>query len=567
MKRIIISEKDLTSNVEVISSYDVAYVPGFTSVETAATTHYHKPTLFTNKFEFQKAIGYSPAVFATDQHYPVAGTGVKGFSDIAIPEDNVMFRAGATDSGYRIALYLLSLGLPVYYEVMNNTLDEVTVANMYEGLENRFINDTDNSFDTPGDYAIKFITSGGYPVFEYGIKDTSTSELSEDTISLTSSNWNSDTNTITCTTKFVPDDDVTNIKIIYGKTEGDTNIASSFTITVDKNKKTIKAELKSGLTLSTVIGSDTFDASKASVKYAYYGTTPGTEGNVDVTMTLMAGMLNLAHSRGDAIALIDHTNKPERALTTSDETSVISVMRKKCVNDDSLEYGAMFTPWYECSSDKITDNSVDAFVPGSVAYLSALAVQLRDYSPWLAVSGVTRGRVPNLVKLHTTDILTNNIADSYQTIPGESAESLNIIQMSINPITYIRNVGYCIWGDRTLRNNSDGTTALSFLHIRSAVSDVKKLIYETSQKMLFEQNTSITWLNFKSAITPLLDRMVSNYVLEDYSIVRYMVDPESGNPVPAYKVLGVIKIRPINSIEVFDLTVQLENTAVTMAEM
>ena len=115
MKRIIISEKDLTSNVEVISSYDVAYVPGFTSVETAATTYYHKPTLFTNKFEFQKAIGYSPAVFATDQQYPAAGEGVKGFSDIAIPEDNVMFRAGATDSGYRIALYLLSLGLPVYY--------------------------------------------------------------------------------------------------------------------------------------------------------------------------------------------------------------------------------------------------------------------------------------------------------------------------------------------------------------------------------------------------------------------------------------------------------------------
>ena len=567
MKRIIISEKDLTSNVEVISSYDVAYVPGFTSVETVASTYYHKPTLFTNKFEFQKAIGYSPAVFATDQNYPVAGEGVKGFPDVAIPEDNVMFRAGATDSGYRIALYLLSLGLPVYYEVMNSTLDEVTVANMYEGLENRFVDDTDNSFDTPGDYAIKFITSGGYPVFEYGIKDTSNSELTEDVVSLKASNWNSNTNTITCTTRFVPEDDVTTVDIVYVKNEGDTNITDSFTVSVDKNNKTIKAELKDNVTLSEVIGSNTFDTSKASVVYSYYGTTPGTEGTVDVTMTLMAGMLNLAHSRGDAIALIDHTNKPERALTTSDETSVISVMRKKCVNDDSLEYGAMFTPWYECSSDKIADNSVDAFVPGSVAYLSALAVQLRDYSPWLAVSGVTRGRVPNLVKLHTNDIVTNNIADSYQTIPGESAESLNIIQMSINPITYIRNVGYCIWGDRTLRNNSDGTTALSFLHIRSAVSDVKKLIYETSQKMLFEQNTSITWLNFKSSITPLLDRMVSNYVIEDYSIVRYMVDPESGNPVPAYKVLGVIKIRPINSIEVFDLTVQLENTAITTAEM
>lgn len=564
MKRIIVTERDLTSNVEVLSSYDVAYVPGFTSSELGLQ-YYHKPTLFTNKYEFQKAVGYSPARFTETQMYPEANkeTSTVGFSSEAIPEDKIMFNANASDIGYRIALYLLSLGLPVYYEVMNKDLTEVNVATMYAGLTERFSASTDVSFDTPGDYVVKFLTTGGYPVFEYGTaKEQSTTHVGP--IQLTEDNWNASEHTITFTykigsTAITPKDTDSITLNINGTPDAGTLFEVSI-IDGTTMKFTQKPKGEHGDEY------DDFDITKATVEFDYIG-KPGEEGKVDVSMTIMAGMLNVAQTRGDAIALIDHTNNPGRKLTVSDESSVISVCRSQCVNDDSLDYGAMFTPWYECESDKISNDSIDSFVPGSVAYLSALAVQLRDYTPWLAVSGVTRGKVPNLSSLHTVDVLTNNIADSYQTIPGESAESLNIVQMSINPITYIRGVGWCIWGNRTLRNNSDGTTALSFLNIRSAVSDVKKLIYETSQKLLFEQNTDVTWVNFKDSITPLLERMVSNYILQDYSIVRYLIDPESGNTVPAYKVLGVVKIQPINSIEVFDLTVQLENTSVSSATM
>lgn len=553
MKRIIITERDLTSNVEVLSSYDVAYVPGFTD-QASAQTYYHKPTLFTNKFEFQKAMGYAPAVFQEDQKYPVADKKTKkeGFSKSAIPSSGVMFEAGDSDLGYRIALYLLSLGLPVYYEVMNSNNSEISVENMYKGLAFRFIEDSDSSFDTPGDYAVKFLTTGGYPVFEYGSASEPVITTTED-LPLTASNWSAETHTITFTTEQTPDE----ASGVVIKNKG-TDITNKFEVTFDINGKTITA------TQQTEPGGSytEYTITDLTISYSYAGSPTG-----DVAMSIMSGMLNLAHSRGDVIALIDHTNNPERKLTVSDTDSVISVMRSQCVNVENLDYGAMFTPWYECSSDRIVENSKSNFVPGSVGYLSSLAVQLRDYSPWLAVSGVTRGKVPNLTKTHTQDLLTNNIADSYQTIPGESAESLNLVQMSINPITYVRNVGYCIWGNRTLRNNSDGTTALSFLNIRSAVTDVKKAIYESSQNMLFEQNTDVTWIKFKDKITPLLDRMVSNFVLQTYSIIRYTVDPESGNPVPAYKVLGVIKIQPINSIEVFDLTVQLENASIATSEL
>ena len=117
-----------------------------------------------------------------------------------------------------------------------------------------------------------------------------------------------------------------------------------------------------------------------------------------------------------------------------------------------------------------------------------------------------------------------------------------------------------------MKFNKLGTKASSFLNVRNVVSDIKKRLYETSQQLLFEQNTDILWLNFKGLVTPLLDNMVSNYILSDYKLTKYNIDPESGDPVPAYMVLANLKIMPINSVEVFDLTIQLENNEISVAE-
>ena len=367
-----------------------------------------------------------------------------------------MFASGDADPGYRYALSLLSMGMPVYYEQMNSSTEDITIESMYSGLVARFggvpVGEEDysdeTSFDSMGDYAVKFITSGGYPVFEYTKAD------------------------------------------------------------------------------------------------------------------LAEAMMTMASKRKDSIALIDHTDNPDRPLTTHDETSVVNSIRANAYDTSIETFGAMFTPWFECEDPIVTYDRTNTtaklnnMMPGSFAYLSALANQIQSYNPWLAVSGVTRGRVPYCAKLHTTKPLTNNIADSYQVLPGDNVSGVKI---SINPITYIRNYGYCIWGNRTLKNNSDGTQASSFLNIRSVVCDIKKRLYEASQRLLFEQNTDILWLNFRSIITPLLDTMQADYILSDYTITRLYTDPKTGKAVPAYEVMAVIRIQPINSVEVFELTVMLEN--------
>ena len=131
MQRIIINENDLTSNVEIMSSFDVAYVPGFMyGNDDALEKYYRKPTLFTNKYDFVAKIGNTVPTFSSTQYYPKFTvpnlenniTGSDGFVSKAIPDSEVMFVENDADLGYRIALYLLNLGIPVYYEVMNNTI-------------------------------------------------------------------------------------------------------------------------------------------------------------------------------------------------------------------------------------------------------------------------------------------------------------------------------------------------------------------------------------------------------------------------------------------------------------
>lgn len=549
-------ETGFYTNVEITEGWQpvegvIYYEAQFTAVGDTGTITMHylgEQTSYEGKFIFTSStvpsdngwmIKYGNQFIYTDDTYidfQTSGSALSVVKEYYIntSQNALMFQgptsttAGDPDPGYRYALYLLSLGIPVYYEQMNSAFEpvdmndpsnasaspveqdwfievegeyirtddttvsagttyykgaDISVESMYKGLEARFngyvegssTTSSDYSFDSMGDYAVKYISSGGYPTFEYG-------PLAE------------------------PD--------------------STGTV---------------------------------------YGTSP-----------LAEQMIRLAAAREDAVALIDHTNNPNRTIYASDTYSVITRVRDEFSNitTEIGSYGTMFTPWYTCTHAAITGGTTNNYgineninqMPGSLAFLSALAQQLKNYNPWLAVSGVSRGPVPFCGSLHTNFTLTNNVADSYQIIPGD-VENLGSASISINPITYIRNYGYCIWGNRTLRNNSNGTKATSFLNIRDTVSDIKKRLYEASQSLLFEQNTDVLWLNFKNLVTPLLETMVSNYILSDYSIVKYNIDPETGQAVPSYKVLSAIRIVPINSVEVFELQVQLENNEVTVAEV
>lgn len=267
-------------------------------------------------------------------------------------------------------------------------------------------------------------------------------------------------------------------------------------------------------------------------------------------------MVNLCASRGDCVALIDHTNNAARPLTGVN--SVFGVLNAKghfAATADKDTYAAMFTPWANYSVKQIYDMPVMQF-PGSFAYLTSLAKSIKTNSNWLAIAGVARGKVSNITSLNTEDKLTNAIADGYQFSDAESMYGI-----SLNAITYINGYGYCIWGNRTLRQSSQSRvgTATGYLNLRNMVSDIKKLAFTSAQRLLFEQNTDILWLTFKSYMTPLLSQLVSGGGLSAYKIVKNQSNDKT-------KLSATIRIYPVYAVDSFEISVVLSDTEVSASE-
>lgn len=259
--------------------------------------------------------------------------------------------------------------------------------------------------------------------------------------------------------------------------------------------------------------------------------------------------------RGDCVLLIDHMY--DKAQDTMDlyEQARIFFEDSTNVNAETLEFASMFTPWANYGMT-YTTHAVNVNLPASFAYLSCLADSIQAYDNWRAIAGVTRGTVKNINEILLVNPLTNTKANKCQTDP-ETAEPGRI---SINCITEIKPYGQVIWGNRTLQRADvyKHVTAMGFLNLRNEVSDIKKLVYRAARRWMFEQNTSILWINFKSTITPLLERMVHGYGLSRYEIKR-------GEKTKKHKLYAEIRIWPIYAVEYIDVTIQIldEETIVT----
>lgn len=249
-------------------------------------------------------------------------------------------------------------------------------------------------------------------------------------------------------------------------------------------------------------------------------------------------MLQVAGSRGDCVALIDHID-PDNGDISKVYDNLTSAIKNKTITtangEDAKKYGAMFTPWAKYKLNVVS--GVSAF-PGSFAYLRCLAISSKTNADWFAVAGATRGQVPDLLGLSSR--VSGALADIMQPRQG----------IAVNPITDIKPYGYCIWGNRTLFNNIDDLTASSFLNIRMLTSDVKKVVYKAAKKLTFELNSDVLWLNFKAAIEPTLDQMVSGNGLRGYKIIKVATDKKA-------TIACKIKLFAIEAVEDWDITVEL----------
>lgn len=422
--------------------------------------------LYENEEDFIKDLGEEPSVYNEDTTYASLGFSSNAYFD----STSTICKEGEPEIAYLYARELLHSGLPVLFackssvtstEKDNGDIEFSATINSVQNLYNWLIGSTGNesildSISEKGSYDIKYLTTGGYPVFEHGTGST---------------------------------------------------------------------------------------ANKLAKK-----------------------LIAVAKSRGDCVALIDHTDYVERSLVATDgiHTSESALPTNPSVYDvvngahvspenayaitgDDAKYASMFTPW---ALTRFQTYGGIVSMPASFSYLKCVAKAIQTNADWLAMAGVARGIVPDLVQLNTSKVLSNTLADKYQ--PRDA--------VAINPVTYIRNYGYTIWGNRTLFDNAKAgdLTASSFLNTRNMVSNIKKIILSACQSLMFEPNNDILWINFQSLITPTLDQMVTGYGLDKYKILQGKYNPVTGKleqPKDKAKLYATIKLWPVYAVESFDVTV------------
>lgn len=181
MASIIIREEDLTTNTLDESITDIAYVPGFGATGDDYADK-GTPILCTSLGQFEALFGDTPRTFTEGATF-----GDLGFDAAACAATtDIMFngpteatgtepeKSGDPDPGYIYAHELLSAGIPVYYERVNSNTDtDVTPQMMYDALNGVAAASGTAAQESilrkladRGTYRIKYLTTGGYPIFE-----------------------------------------------------------------------------------------------------------------------------------------------------------------------------------------------------------------------------------------------------------------------------------------------------------------------------------------------------------------------------------------------------------------
>lgn len=560
IKRITILEEDLTTAGAPAASTDIAYVPGFTTTKyDEATNKYttsagdefdgtaldlNEPVLCTTVDEFEYAFGKNPFIFEADEEYPAE------FAANDKPDDKIV-KKGEVDKSYVYAKSLIKMGIPVIYKAEFTVTTAATTKIVVEHKLAPVVAAKAATADTFGNNEFYRCTNCG----KYFSDDKAENEITDlSTLYILKIGMEDNEENRAAAINYLNE-----LVAVTGTEEADNKTVEVPGETVVPTVANFYSHFEGNIDKLE-------DKGEFTVKYITSGGYPVLGYNEN---SITRRMLSLCASRGDSVAIIDHTNYSERKLMATDPTSVFyEVANAKFEN---AQFGAMFTPWANYSGlpiswkevnigdvgykDAPSVNSIQ--LPASFAYLAALAVSIRSNANWEAIAGVKRGQVPYITSLNTKERLSNTIADSYQSRDDKT---------SINAITNIRPYGLTIWGNRTLfdNNKAQNLRASSFLNLRNLCSDIKKVVYTACKDLLFEQNSEILWINFKSRITPLLDRMKTGYGISGYKIIKAATH-YNGEPLAKAQLAAVIKIYPLYAIEEFEITVELADDEVSVS--
>lgn len=192
--------------------------------------------------------------------------------------------------------------------------------------------------------------------------------------------------------------------------------------------------------------------------------------------------------------------------------------------------------------DDLTSEAIN--VPPSVVALGALGYNDRVAYPWFAPAGFNRGSLDAV--LNTEVRLT--------------AEDRNVLyDARINPIANFPDGGFVIFGQKTLQQ---ARSALDRVNVRRMLLEVKRIVSDIANGLIFEQNTPQTRAKFVSLTKPRLASIQGNQGIDSFKVIMDSSNNTSED-IEQNKLNGRIVLVPTRAVEFIAIDFIITNSGVS----
>lgn len=199
--------------------------------------------------------------------------------------------------------------------------------------------------------------------------------------------------------------------------------------------------------------------------------------------------------------------------------------------DIDSSYAATYYPWIQIAD---SDNNVNVFIPPTGEVVKAMAFTDNVKFPWFAPAGLQRG-----------------VTDARRSKYRMSNDSRDVLYGGrINPMADFSDVGTAIFGQKTLQVRE---SALDRINVRRLLLQIKVIIANITNRLLFEQNDQVTVDEFLSKANPVLDSIRRERGLTDFRVKMddSINTPESRDRNELY---GEILLKPTKAVEFIGIT-------------
>lgn len=246
----------------------------------------------------------------------------------------------------------------------------------------------------------------------------------------------------------------------------------------------------------------------------------------------------IENGRGDSLYLIDAPDLPDNTGLAGDIVDILDS------TDIDTNYAATFYPWIQVQD---AQNNQNVYLPPTLDVVKAIAFTDNIAYPWFAPAGLNRG---------TTDALRARRKLS-------QGDKDTLYAGRINPMVTFTDTGVAIMGQKTLQKKQ---TALDRINVRRLLLQMRVLIANVANRLLFEQNDQTTIDQFLSKVNPILETIKRERGLTDFKVV---MDSSLNTPetIDRNEMYGKIYIIPTKSVEFIGIEFVVTPTGTNFANI